>query len=441
MTINNKLTEEQIESLRQDYASQPNGDVFTRIITENGINQAAKDPEAAIRLDPVFSIDLPTGKVTNQRQSGRCWLFSLLNTLRHQFAGQYKVKDFELSEKYLFFWDKIERANIFYDRMIALASKPANSREVADYLNGPGNDGGQWAMAAALIEKYGVVPASQYPETQNVENTSALNTVLNQKLRKDGMILRRMVNDGNSDSELAEARAKMLSEVYKIVTYALGVPPTEINFAYRDDDKQYQKITGLTPQQFYQQYFQMNLDNYVVLTNSPDKAFNRLYSLPSQQNVVGGRQIEFLNVEMDYLKQAAIGQLKAGETVWFGNDVLEQMDRKQGFLDSELYRYSDLFNVDFKMSKAERLEYRQAEVSHAMTLTGVDLDSNDVPVKWKVENSWGDKNGNQGYFTMNDNWMEDYVYEVVVRKDFLTGEQQQILGTAPIELPAWDSLK
>ncbi|WP_268912163.1 C1 family peptidase [Lentilactobacillus sp. SPB1-3] len=440
MTINNKLTEEQISSLRQNYVSQPNSDLMTRIITQNGINQAAKDPDATVRLTPVFSIDLPTGTVTNQRQSGRCWLFSLLNTLRHQFAKANNIKDFELSEKYLFFWDKIERANIYYDRMIALANRPADDRDVEYYLSGPGSDGGQWAMAVSLIEKYGVMPASQYPDTQNVENTGALKTVLNQKLRKDGMLLRRMVNDGSSDEEITEARSQMLSEVYKIVTYSLGVPPTEINFAYRDDDKQYHKIKDITPQQFLQQNFKTDFDDYVVLTNSPDKEFNRLYSLPSSQNVVGGTPIEFLNVEMNYLKQSAVAQLKSGETVWFGNDVLEQMDRKQGYLDSQLYRYSELFDVDLKMSKAERLKYHQANVSHAMTLVGVDLDDDDAPVKWKVENSWGDQNGVQGYFTMNDNWMEDYVYEVVVRKEFITDEQRQLLGTAPIELPTWDSL-
>ncbi len=441
MSVNSKeLSEADFKELRADAASQPKADVLARVITANGINQAAKDPEATVRLDPVFSVDLQTGSVSNQKQSGRCWLFSLLNTLRHGFAKEYKVKDFELSEKYLFFWDKIERANIFYDRMIATASRPANDREVTYYLDAPGDDGGQWGMAAALVQKYGVVPASLYPETNNVENTGALNTILNRKLRKDGMILRSLVQDGHTDEEIISARGKMLKEIYRIVVYSLGVPPTAVEFAYRDDDKKYHKVSGLTPKEFFDQYFKVDLDNYVVLTNSPEKPFDKLYSLPSSQNVVGGKQVEFLNVPMDYLKRAAISQLKAGETVWFGNDVLEQMDRKSGFLDSKLYRYSELFDVDLEMSKAERLEYHQAEVSHAMTLAGVDLDEEGNPTKWKVENSWGEKNGVKGYYTMADNWMEDYVYEVVVRKEFLTSSQEKLLNTAPVELPAWDSL-
>lgn len=434
------LGKQDFKRLHDEFKKSPKSEVLSRIITQNGVNQAAQDPNTQVRLDPVFSIDLQTGSVTNQKQSGRCWLFALVNTLRHQFAKKYRVKDFNLSQKYLFFWDRIERANIYYSRMIATADRPADDREVTYYLSMPGDDGGQWAMAAALVQKYGVVPVSDYPETSNVENTGALDTVVNRKLRIDGMTLRQLVNDGKSDEEINAARQKMLTEVYRITAYSFGEPPTTVNFSYRDDDKKYHKVSGLTPQQFYDQYLGIDLDDYVVVSNSPEKAFNQLYALPSQNNVVGGKQIQFLNLPMAVLKKAAIAQLKDGETVWFGNDVLEQMDRKKGYLDSHLYRYSDLFDVNLAMDKAQRLTYHQAEVSHAMTLTGVDLDDQGQPTKWKVENSWGDKNGNKGYFTMADSWMNDYVYEVVVHKKYLAEDQQALLKMAPIELPAWDSL-
>lgn len=436
---NSVLTDKDFSELHNDFKNAPKSDVLSRIIEQDGINQAAQDPDAQVRLNPVFSVDLQTGSVTNQKQSGRCWLFSLVNTLRHQFAAKYKVKDFNLSQKYLFFWDKIERANIFYDRILATASRPADDREVETYLSFPGDDGGQWAMAAALVQKYGLVPASDFPETANVENTGAFDTVMNRKLRIDAANLRQMVKDEKSDDEISARRQKMLSEVYRITAYSFGEPPTTVDFAYRDDDKKYHKISGLTPKEFYTKYFDVDLDDYVVLSNSPEKDYNQLYSLPSQNNVVGGKQIQFLNLPMDVLKKATIAQLKDGETVWFGNDVLEQMDRKKGLLDSHLFRYSELFDTDLEMDKGTRLQYHQAEVSHAMTFTGVDLDG-DTPTKWKVENSWGDKNGEKGYFTMNDNWMDDYVYEVVVHKKYLSDDQKALLKQAPIELPAWDSL-
>lgn len=436
---NSVLTEQDFSALHDDFKNAPKSDVLSKIIEQNGINQAAQDPDAQVRLNPVFSVDLQTGSVTNQKQSGRCWLFSLVNTLRHQFAAKYKVKDFNLSQKYLFFWDKIERANIFYDRILATASRPANDREVENYLSFPGDDGGQWAMAAALVQKYGVMPVSDFPETANVENTGAFDTVMNRELRIDAAKLRAMVKDEKSDEAISAARKQMLSEVYRITAYSFGEPPATVDFAYRDDDKKYHRVSSLTPQQFYDQYFGVDLDDYVVLANSPEKDYNQLYSLPSQNNVVGGKQIAFLNLPMAVLKAATIAQLKDGETVWFGNDVLEQMDRKKGYLDSHLYRYTKLFDVDLEMDKAARLQYHQAEVSHAMTFTGVDLDG-ETPTKWKVENSWGDKNGEKGYFTMSDDWMDDYVYEVVVHKKYLSDDQKALLKQAPVELPAWDSL-
>lgn len=436
---NSVLTDQDLSELHENFKNTPKSDVLSRIINQNGINQAAQDPNAQVRLNPVFSVDLQTGEVTNQKQSGRCWLFSLVNTLRHQFGAQYKVKDFNLSQKYLFFWDKIELANIFYDRILATASRPADDREVEAYLSSPNDDGGQWAMAAALVQKYGVVPVSDYPETANVENTGGFDTVINRKLRIDAVKLRQMVQDEKSDDEINAARKQMLNEVYRITAYSFGEPPTTVDFVYRDDDKKYHKISGLTPKEFYDKYFDTDLDDYVVLANSPEKDYDKLYSLPSQNNVVGGKQIQFLNLPMDVLKKATIAQLKDGETVWFGNDVLEQMDRKKGYLDSHLFRYSELFDTDLEMDKGTRLKYHQAEVSHAMTFTGVDLDG-DTPTKWKVENSWGDKNGEKGYFTMNDDWMDDYVYEVVVHKKYLSDAQKEFLKQAPVELPAWDSL-
>ncbi len=434
-----EVSQENVAKFRQAFNADNRNTVVQRAATKNGVLNASEDIAAKVRLDRTFSIEIDTGKVTNQRQSGRCWLFSLLNTLRHQVADKYDLKDFELSQAYSYFWDKIERANIFYENIIRTADKPTTDREVEFYLAGPGDDGGQWAMAASLVQKYGVVPASVMPESFNTNNTTGFGGALDTKLRKDAVELRELKNSGATEGQLNAKRDHLLGEVYRMTAIAVGEPPVKFDFEYRDDKKNYHRDADLTPKEFYDKYIGVDLDDYVVLTNAPYKPFDKLYSLPAEDNVVGGKNITLLNVEMDTLRKAAVAQLKDGETVWFGNDVLEQMDRKEGFLDSQLYQTDALFNVDLSLSKAERFEYGQAQVSHAMTLTGVDV-VNDQPTKWKVENSWGEKNGKDGYFVMTDDWFENYVYEVVVHRKYLTPDQLKLADSEPEPLPVWDPL-
>ncbi|MTV81414.1 C1 family peptidase [Secundilactobacillus folii] len=434
-----ELTKHDFEKYHQVLNQRPDAAVISRAVMTNGINAAATDPAAKVRLHREFSVEVDTGTVTNQKQSGRCWEFSLLNTLRHQFEKQHNVKNFELSQNYLFFWDKVERANMFYQHIIETADKGPNDREVAFYLKMAGGDGGQWAMAAALVQKYGVMPAYAMPETYNTDHTMAFATTLALKMRRDAVALRQMVADGASADALNEKRHELVGEVYRMAAYSFGEPPATFDLEYRDNDKKLHREAGLTPQAFYQQQFDVDLDDYVVVTNSPDKPLNELYRLASQENVAGGKQIRFLNVDMAELKRTAIAQLQDGETVWFGNDVLQQMSREQGFLDAKLYRKSELFGIDLSLSKADRFAYHEAEVTHAMTLTGVNLVEG-KPNRWKVENSWGEKNGEKGYFVMTDDWMDQFVYEVVVHKKYLTEEQKNILKHKPVELKPWDPL-
>lgn len=434
-----EVSQENVTKFRKVFNDGNRNAVVQRTATKNGVLNASEDIAAKVRLDRTFSIEIDTGKVTNQLHSGRCWLFSLLNTLRHQFADKHDVKDFELSQAYSYFWDKVERANIFYENIIRTADKPANDREVEFYLAGPGDDGGQWAMAAGLVQKYGVVPSSVMPETFNTNDTTGFASALDLKLRKDAIELRELVANGASEGQLNAKRDQLLGEVYRMTAIAVGEPPVKFDFEYRDDKKKYHRDADLTPKAFYDKYIGVDLDDYVVVTNAPYQPFNKLYSLPAEDNIVGGKKITLLNVEMDVLRKAAIAQLKDGETVWFGNDVLEQMDRKDGLLDSKLYQTDALFDVDLSLSKAERSLYGQAQVSHAMTFTGVDV-VDDKATKWKVENSWGDKNGDKGYFAMTDDWFENYVYEVVVHRKYLTADQLKIADSKPEPLPVWDPL-
>ena len=440
MTEEHDLTSKMVEKLKKEFHSRKDAEIIARAIQKNGIKAASEDPTASERLHRAFSYEIKTGKPTNQRHSGRCWSFAALNTLRHKFATKYKFKDFELSQNYLFFWDRIERANMFFQKIIATADKPLHDRTVDFYLSFALNDGGQWANAASIIEKYGVVPEYVMPDTHNTKDTSDVAEVFDSLMRKDAIELRAMVQTNASATELQEAQERMMGDVYKIAAYSFGEPPAKFDLEYRDDDKKFHQVLGLTPLKFYHEYFDTNLSDYVVVTNAPDHEMDRSYLMPAQDSVVDGLPIKFVNVPFAELQEGAIKQLQAGETVWVGNDVLQQMDRKRGLMDAKLYHREELLDVDFVMDKKHRLETKQAVVSHAMTLTGFDM-VNDQPTRWKIENSWGKDNGDNGYFVMTQDWFEEYTYEAVINKKYLSDRVKKVAASDPVTLPAWDSLQ
>lgn len=440
MTEEHDLTSKMVEKLKKEFHSRKDAEIIARAIQKNGIKAASEDPTASERLHRAFSYEIKTGKPTNQRHSGRCWSFAALNTLRHKFATKYKFKDFELSQNYLFFWDRIERANMFFQKIIATADKPLHDRTVDFYLSFALNDGGQWANAASIIEKYGVVPEYVMPDTHNTKDTSDVAEVFDSLMRKDAIELRAMVQTNASAAELQEAQERMMGDVYKIAAYSFGEPPVKFDLEYRDDDKKFHQVLGLTPLKFYHEYLDTNLSDYIVVTNAPDHEMDRSYLMPAQDSVVNGLPIKFVNVPFEELQEGAIKQLQAGETVWVGNDVLQQMDRKRGLMDAKLYHCEELLDVDFVMDKKHRLETKQAVVSHAMTLTGFDM-VNDQPTRWKIENSWGKDNGDNGYFVMTQDWFEEYTYEAVINKNYLSDRVKKVADSEPVTLPAWDSLQ
>ena len=434
------ITYADLSKFDQDLINTPASTALARSVQENGVVKASMNYDAKRSLNRVFSLEVETGTVTAQKKSGRCWLFATLNTLRHEFAKKYKMKDFQFSQNYNSFFDRLEKANHYLEEIIRLADRPADDRELLEVLNWNDNDGGQWANAAALINKYGVVPQSVMPETFTSDQTADLNSSLNLKLSKDAMALREMKANGKSDDDLRAYKKEALSEVYRMLVYAFGKPVEKFDFEYRDDDKKYHLDKDLTPKEFYDKYVARDFDDYVCLLDAPDHEMGKKYGLPSQDYIYDGKHIEFLNVGTPSLKQAVIESLKAGETVWFGCDVLQDLDRQKGYLAPEFFKQGDLFNIDLNLSKKERLASRNGEVSHAMTFTGVDL-VDGKPTKWKVENSWGDKVGDKGYFIMSDEWFDKYVYEVIVNQKYISSEAQKINAQAKTDLPAWDSLR
>lgn len=436
------ISQEQLQNFQADLDKHEGHEVNERAVTKNGILSVSADYRSEVAMDRVFSIDIDTGKVADQKRSGRCWMFAALNTMRHSMREKLHMKDdFELSQNYTFFWDKLEKSNYFLENVLQTTELPTSDRKVAWLMQTPQQDGGQWDMLVALIQKYGVVPQTVMPETFNSSNSTEINKQLNLKLRKDAVELRELVAANKSDADIQKAKEKMLNEIYRMLAYTFGEPPANFDFEYRDTDNNYHRIENITPQEFFKKYVGWNLDDYVSIINAPtaDKPFNHMYTVEMLGNVLGGRQVRHLNLDMQTFRKVAIEQLRHGESVWFGSDVGQESDRKKGIMDTNLYHQDELFDVDFSMSKAERLDYGESMMTHAMVLTGVDL-VDGQPTKWKVENSWGDKVGEKGFFVMSDDWMEEFCYQIVVNKKYLPKDLQEILKEEPTVLAPWDPM-
>ena len=441
--MSTEITNQQIKDFRTATEDKHNN-IIRRAVTKNGIHSASFDQEIANINTPIFSIDLDTGKVANQKQSGRCWMFAALNTMRHDIKDRFHISDeFQLSQSYTLFWDKFEKANYFYENVLKTATEPLDSRRVAFLLTTPQQDGGQWDMIVSIIEKYGLVPQSIYPESKASSATTELNNTLNTLLRHDATVLRGLVAQQASKDKISNARNEMLANVYRLLSLTLGEPPVQFDFEYRDELHNFHVERQLTPQDYYQKFVSWDLDEYISVINAPtaDKPFDATYNVDMLGNVVGGRDVKHLNVDINKMKASAISQLKDGQSVWFGVDMGPQVDRESGLMASGIFASDDLFNVDSTMTKAQRLDYGESLMTHAMVLTGVDLDENDQPTKWKVENSWGEKVGKKGYFTMSDDWMSEYAYQIVVKKEYLSSELVNIYDNSkPTLLSPWDPM-
>ncbi len=440
-----EITSKELADFQKAFEDTPGSSAIKNAVANNGIYKSSETLASKIAMDPTFSVEIKTGSVADQKQSGLCWVFAALNTMRHPIQNNFKIKGFELSEGYMLFWDKLEKSNFFYENVINTAALPVGDRKVDFLMATPQQDGGQWDMVMALVAKYGVVPKSVMPDTASRTNSSELNAVLNTKLRKNAVTLRELVNNGASETDVQRQKDEMLSEIYKILVYSVGEPPESFDWAYRDDDKKYHKESNITPQDFFKKYVGWDLDNYVSTINAPtgDKPYNHVYTVELLGNVVGGRQVRHLNLNIDDFKALAVKQLQSGEAVWFGSDVVKSSDRKIGIMDTKIYDLEGLFNTDFSMTKAERLDYVESMMDHAMVITGVDLDDNDKPTKWKVENSWGEKVGTKGYFVMSDDWFNEFVYQLVINKDLLSDELKTTFdkeSQEPKVLAPWDPM-
>ncbi|MBZ2130494.1 aminopeptidase C [Streptococcus gordonii] len=436
------LEQDFTDKLYAAYEANPKFAAMENAISHNGLLTSLEKRSSAVENTPVFSLDLTKDKVSDQKASGRCWMFAALNTFRHKMIAGFQLEDFELSQAHTFFWDKYEKSNWFLEQVLATANQELTSRKVKFLLDTPQQDGGQWDMVVSLFEKYGVVPKSVYPESISSSNSRELNQILNKLLRQDAQILRELVVEGADLAELQAKKEELLQEVFNFLAMNLGLPPRQFDFSYRDKDNHFHSESGLTPQVFFKKYVGLKLDDYVSIINAPtaDKPYGKSYTVEMLGNVVGSKPVRYLNVEMGRLKELAIAQMQAGETVWFGSDVGQSSNRKAGTMADGMYDFTSSMDIQLTQDKAGRLDYSESLMTHAMVLTGVDLDENGKAKKWKVENSWGEKVGNKGYFVASDSWMDEYTYQIVVRKEFLTEAELAAYEAEPIVLAPWDPM-
>lgn len=433
-----ELTSEFTQSLFDNYQKNAKFSAVENAATKNGLLNALENRASHAANLPVFSVDLTNDPVSNQKQSGRCWMFAALNTFRHKILTEFKLENFELSQAYTFFWDKYEKSNWFLEQIIGTSDLEIGDRKLKFLLDVPQQDGGQWDMVVALFQKYGVVPKDIYPESISSSASRELDQYLNKILRQDAQILRDLIQNG---VDVAAKKAELLQEIFNYLAMTLGLPPQKFDFEYRDKDDQFHKFEDITPQAFYEKFVDIKLDDYVSVINAPtaDKPYNKSYTVEFLGNVIGALDVRHLNVEMDRFKKLAIAQMQAGETVWFGCDVGQVSNRQDGLLTMDAYDFSAM-DLDFTQDKASRLDYSESLMTHAMVLTGVDLDAAGNSLKWKVENSWGEKVGKKGYFTASDAWMDEYTYQIVVRKEFLTADELAAYEAEPEVLLPWDPM-
>jgi bleomycin hydrolase len=442
-SLDGALTLKDIDQFQRQFESEPRYRQAMNAVTTTSLPKVALNRRRVNELDRSFSVHLPENAVTAQKQSGRCWLFAALNTMRSHAIKSMNLDDkFELSQNYALFWDKLEKANYFLDNILKTLDEPVGSRLLDWLLMSPMQDGGQWDMFVNLIQKYGVVPKSAMPETESSSATMHMSFQTTGKLRECASVLRKAHAKGAPIEKLLGMKKEFVAEIYRMLVIHLGEPPTSFEWQWRDKDKAFHRDGRITPQEFYEKHIGLNLDDYVCLIHDPrpDHSFNTAYTVKFLGNVTGGRPTEYLNVDLGVIKRAAIEQLESGDSVWFGCDVGKYLDRDLGTMDLEMFDYDLVYGTDQGMSKAERLQYGHSQMTHAMVFTGVDLGLDGNPTKWRVENSWGDEPGFKGWFQMTDEWFDEYNYEVVVNKRFVPSECLKALSRPAIELEPWDPM-
>lgn len=430
------ISEAMLERIRSGYAATPEQKAVKNALASNSIAALAVNSENLAMCDTHFSHRVTTRGITNQKSSGRCWLFTGLNVLRAKMIREYDLPEFEFSQNYCSFYDLLEKSNLFLQAVIDTRDAGLDDRKVDWLMKNPIGDGGQFTGVSNLIMKYGVVPKSAMPETYQSDNTSGMTSILKQKLREYALELRAM-----QPAKIQERKTEMLTEIYRILVECLGVPPTEFEWTYYDKSGNEVTRRTYTPKSFYDEFIGEDLErNYVMIMNDPSREYGKVYEIEYDRHVYDGENWLYVNLPIERIKEIAIASIKDNTAMYFSCDVGKFMDRAKGTLDLKNFDYESLFATSFPMDKRERIQTFASGSSHAMTLIAVDLNEAEDPVKWMVENSWGASSGYQGCLIMTDEWFDEYMFRLVAERKYVPEDVLKMLGQEPTLLPAWDPM-
>ncbi len=437
------ISEKMLSEIKKQNTGGASDKALFNAIAANSIDVLAKNHSVSEgELDTYFSNETKAQSITNQKSSGRCWMFSGLNVLRSDFAKQSDSLSVELSQDYLFFYDQLEKANLFLQGVIDCADKPMDNERVRFFFQTPTNDGGTFCGVADLTEKYGVVPKSVMPETYSAENTSRMAALLKSKLREYGLKLRKMASDKKQKQQLQSEKTKMLSTIYHMLKLTLGEPVTEFTYAFKDKNGRSLAAKKYTPKEFFKEITGKETLNgtFIMVMNDPRREYYKTYEVEYDRHTYDGHNWKYLNLPMDEIAKLAIASIKDGKKMYSSYDVGKFLDRKRGYCDIKSFDYGTLFNTTFPMNKAERISTFDSGSTHAMTLTAVDLDSKGNPVKWKVENSWGADWGQKGCLIMTNEWFNEYMFRLVVDKKYVSDKLLKLAEQKPVMVMPEDPL-
>ena len=435
------LTQDVLKKIQDSYKSSPENKALQNAIIYNDINKIAVNHDNAGAFDTYFSNRVPSQAVTDQKSSGRCWMFTGMNVLRAKAIAKYDLPaDFQFSQIYTFFWDQLEKSNLFLQAIIDTKDKPMDDKTVEWLFKNPIGDGGQFTGVANLVDKYGIVPAEAMRETNSSNKTSTMASILSLKLREYGLELREMASKKASTAQLQNRKVEMLQVVYKILALNFGEPPTEFTWTRHDKNGKPVETARYTPQSFREKYANEDFSKYYMIMNDPTRPYYQVFEIEYDRHVYDGDNWKYLNLPMDEIAPLAIASIKDSTMMYFSCDVGKFLDREKGYLDIHNYDYGSLFGIDFKMDKKQRVSTFASGSSHAMTLCAVDLDENDQPKKWMVENSWGSSYGYKGFLIMTNEWFNEYMFRVVIEEKYLPEKYLNMFAKKATMLPPWDPM-